>query len=474
MPVNTPDPAWTVYTEARKKVADLFEGRETALSYIRPMPGHDAPTQLSYAAGAYFLPLVAKTIEAFGGLVFAKTPTRSMPDAMKPLLSDVTGTGQDIDRFAEQAFDGVLLTGDIAVLVDFPAAPDGMTKAESEAQGIRPTLALYGAGAILSARFRDFGPARKLAYVRLAEVVEEDDPADEFTVKVVEQIRVLSLDDAGLYRQRVFRQTGGGWTPHGDEIEPRMAGQRLSRLPIFFANPRDGEPRPAKPPVEDIADINIAHLNNSAALEWALLWTANPTPVFAGLGEGVTEVKLGSSEGIVLAPGGDAKFMEFTGAGLSELRLALEAKRKDAALMGARMLLEGQKAAIAAETARIGQAGEASVVTGIANSLSDCLTKALAFMAEWASISGEVEYWLNTNINPAGLSPQMLAQYLDAWLKGALTDQELFALLQVNEVIDPAKTFDEHVAEGPDVDSDAEGEASLPPETPQKDSAVAA
>lgn len=470
-PVNTPDPAWGAHAAARKKVADLYEGREGALAYIRSLPGHSDATAEKFAAGAYFLPLVAKTVEAFGGLVFAKTPTRTLPEAMGQYVGDITATGQDIDRFAEQSFDGVLLTGAIAVLVDYPSAPEGTTKAEAEKLGIRPTLALYTAGAVLSARFRSFGPVRKLAYVRLAETVEEEDPDDEFKVVTIDQVRILSLDGEGLYLQRVFRKTGGRWTIHGAAITPLKAGARLADLPIYFSNPRDAEPRPAKPPVEDIADISIAHLNNSAAYEWGLLWTGNPTPVFKGLNPEVAEVKLGSSEGIVVSADGDAKFMEYTGQGLSELRAAMDAKRKDAALMGARMLLESPKAAVAAETARIGQAGEASVVTGIANAVSDCLTKALAFMAEWAGISGEVEYWLSTNINPAGLSPQMLAQYLEAWLKGALTDQELFALMQVNEIIDPAKTFEDHVAEGPEKDDEADetaamGEPAPPNETP--------
>lgn len=448
MPVNEADPIWARYAADQQKVADLYAGRETALPYVRSLPGHDTKTADLFRAGAYFLPVVARSVEAFGGLVFAKTPTRDIPAGLETYLADITGSGQDIDRFAEQGFDGILLSGAVAVLVDYPEAPEGTTKAEAEAQGIRPTLQLYTSGAVLSARFRSFGPARKLAHVRLMEFVEEDDPVDEFKITVVEQVRVLSLDDAGLYRQRVFRRITGSWELHGETIEPKRAGQRLDSLPVFFSNTRDGEPIPARPPVADLADVSIAHLNNSAALEWALLWTANPTPVFKGLhlAEGET-VRLGSSEGISVSAEGDAKFMEFTGAGLEELRLALEAKRRDAALMGARMLLEASRHAIAAETARIERAGEQSVVAGIANALSDCLTKALTFLAEWVGVAGNVEYWLNTDLNPAGLSPQMLAQYLDAWVKGALTKQELFSLLQVNEVIDPAKTFEEHEEE---------------------------
>jgi len=76
MAVNDADPAWSVYADARQKVAELAAGRETALDHIRPLPGHDTDTAKKFRDGAYFLPVVARTQEAFGGLVFSKTPTR--------------------------------------------------------------------------------------------------------------------------------------------------------------------------------------------------------------------------------------------------------------------------------------------------------------------------------------------------------------------------------------------------------------
>lgn len=446
MTVDTRDPAWTAHADARIKVRDLMSGREAALDYIRPLPGHEAVTEKRFKEGAYYLPVTARTAEAFGGLVFGKTPTRTNLAPLNVYLGDVTGSGQDIDRFAEQGFDGILSTGAVMVLVDYPDAPEGVTKADAEAQGVRPALKLYDATDILAARTHKVGAALRLSHVRVHEQVEERDETDEFKLNVVKQVRVLDLDDIGLYRQRVYRLIDSQWIQFGDTIEPKRQNARLDVIPAFFSNPRDGEPNPAKPPLDDIADISVAHLNNSAALEWALLWTANPTPVFKGLhiAEGET-VRLGSSEGIAVSADGDAKFMEFTGSGLSELRLALEAKRKDAALMGARMLLESGRAAIAAETARIERAGETSVVSGIANSLSDCLTKALTFMADWAGVSSQgIQYWLNTDLNPAGLSAQELTALLAAWQSGAITLEDLFENLQRAEIVDPAKSFDDH------------------------------
>lgn len=463
MAVTDRDPAWSAQADNRAKVANLFNGRDTALSYIRALPGHDAETIKLFRAGAYFLPLVARTAEAFGGLVFAKTPTRNIPNALDAYLKDVTGSGQDMDRLAEQAFDAILQTGAVMVLVDYPSSDERLTVAQAEQRGLRPVLRLYDANAINAARLVQLGAARRPGQIRVKESIEVEGP--DFTLTTVDQIRVLEIV-GGAYRQQVWRLLDAKWQPV-ETVTPRKNNAPLTEIPAFFSNPRDGEPLPAKPPLADLAEISIAHLNNSAALEWALLWTANPTPVFKGLDlpEGET-VKLGSSEGISVSADGDAKFMEFTGAGLEELRLALEAKRKDAALMGARMLLESGRAAIAAETARIERAGETSVVSGIANALSDCLTKALTFMADWAGIGGAVEYWLNTDINPAGLSAQELTALLSAWQSGAITLEDLFENLQRAEIVDPAKSFDDHKEQ-----LEAEGEALGAIEEPEAEAA---
>ncbi len=451
MSVREADPAWKAYDTDRKRVGDMFKGRDTALAHIRGMPGHDTKTKALFDGGAYFLPVVSRTLEAFGGLVFGKAPKHEVPAGLETYLEDVNGSGQSVDRLAEQGFDGIGLTGNIALLVEVPPAAEGQTKAKAEANGIRPSLQLYTGVTILAARYETFGAIRKLSHVRLLEKVQEPDPTDEFKLLEVEQVRVLDLDADGFYRQRVFRDgIGAGWGQVGEAIYPTEAGKRLDEIPCYFSNPRDGEARPARPVLADLAEISIAHLNNSAALEWALLWTANPTPVFIGLPKGTDEVKLGSSEGIALDKDGDAKFLEFTGQGLTSLETALDTKRRDAAMMGARMLLESNKAAETAETARLNKSGETSVVGGIANALSECFTKALARMAKWAGVPGEVKFTLHTDFNPSGMSPQMLSALLAAVVAGKMTEQEFYALLQESDLVDPAQSFEDHVSDLPE------------------------
>lgn len=452
MPVDTRDPAWAEHIADRDKVAALFSGRETAKEYVRSLPGWEGDSLTMIQDGVYFLPIVARTVETFGGLVFQKAPQRTLPTGLKPYLDDVTQTGQEIDRFAEQSLDGVMQTGAIMVLVDYPASDEPMTRAEAEAMGRRPVLKLYDGNSILAARKTLIRGVLKLTHVRVLEDVEEpdaSDPNDPFKLTAFKQVRVLELVD-GLYQQTVWRQGDGGWTA-GEVIVPLMDGKPLDRIPAEFSNTRDGEARPAKPPLTDLADISIAHLNNSAQYEWALAWLGSPILFGAGieLANGET-IQMGASSAVI-SPNKDAKLeiVQADGAKFGGLKGAMDDKRRDAAAMGARMLLEGQRSAITAETSRIEKAGETSVVVSMANAVSQCLTNSIRFLAKWASVSGADNglYWLNDKLLPASMTPEKLKALLEAWAAEAITEAELFAQLQEGEVIDPAKTFEEHIDE---------------------------
>lgn len=457
MAVDDADAVWGRYKLERDRVAKVFAGRDEAISLIRGMPGWDDDTLKCIREGAYFLPMLARTVETFGGLVFLKSPMRTFPDGMDAYTDDVTQSGQEIDRFAEASFDGVLLTGAIGVLVDFPEAPEGLSRAEAEKRGHRPVLRLYDATSILEAQLTEVDGALRLTRVRVKEDYEVPG-ADEFAVETKPQVRVLDLDENGVYRQRVFRQETGAWVAE-DPIYPRMNGAPMTEIPMFFSNSRDNEPRPEKPPMLDIADINVAHLNNSAQYEWALAWLGAPILFGAGidLSEGET-IQMGASAAVV-TPNDKAKLeiVQADAAKFSGLKTAMDDKRRDAAALGARMLMESPRAAVAAETARIERAGETSVVGAIANAVSQCLTNALRFLAKWAGLPETVRsnkgtdqpilYWLNTDLIPTRMSPQELTALLDAWERGALSKQELYARFQEAEVVDPAKSFEDHEEE---------------------------
>lgn len=491
MAVNDVDAAWGRFAYERDRVAKVTAGRDSAVTLVRGLPGWDGPTLQNIQDGAYFLPMVARTQETFAGLVFLKSPSRTFPAGLEAFTDDITQTGQEIDRFAEASFDAVLATGAIGVLVDYPPAPDDMTTKDREAKGFRPFLRLYDANSILEARLTkpEGEGAVRLTRVRLLESYEEDGD-EEFTTTIGEQVRVLDLID-GVYRQRVFRLRDGAWLAE-PETTPTMDGKPINEIPMFFSNTRDGEARCEKPTLADLADINIAHLNNSAQYEWALAWLGAPMLFGSGikLAEGET-IQMGASSAVITSePNAKLEIVQADSEKFSGLKQAMDDKRRDAAALGARMLLETPKAAIAAETARIQQAGEQSVVGSVANAVSQCLTNSLRFLCKWAGLAETVAgangttqpilYWLQTDFIPTRMSPQELEGLLKAWQGGALSKRELFARFQEAEIVDPSKSFEAHedeiLAEMPDEDDDAEIEAAggAPPAPSEEDDPPAA
>ena len=71
-------------------------------------------------------------------------------------------------------------------------------------------------------------------------------------------------------------------SPNSPTITPTMKGVTIDRIPFFFTNSINNKPEYQKPPLLDIAYINIAHFRNSADEEHGLHFTALPTP-YVGL-----------------------------------------------------------------------------------------------------------------------------------------------------------------------------------------------
>src|SRR5262249_23215191 len=153
------------------------------------------------------------------------------------LLDCVTLDDSDFQTFARQVVEEVLALGRVGVLVDYADGNPG-----------RPYLALYTAEACINWQARQVAGDTVLSRVILR-VVGEEDTADEFVQAEIEQYRVLDLDEAGYYRQRVFRKKetrndqgqvmSTSWEQEGEDIYPSMRGERLRFLPFLFIGAAD-------------------------------------------------------------------------------------------------------------------------------------------------------------------------------------------------------------------------------------------
>jgi len=435
-----------------KKVRAFVDGEVSG--YVRKLGGHDEKDYTEFAEGAYYLPAVPRTLDAFAGLVMTPEPVISdAPAAFDPYLDDLTNDGEPFVRVCYRTVEEVSATGRHCLLVDYVDMPDAanISRLDAERAGLRPFVRSYAWEDILAVRSEAVQGVRKITHMRLLERIEEPG-ATEWDTDIVEQVRVLDFKD-GRYRVRVYRETTERkpgdtiWLQVGGDMFPVMNGRPMDFIPAVVIGPGSLDPQiMAKPPLLELVNVSESHLNDSALRQWALKWCGCPTLVLSGLmasdDENPQPIRWGSRSAVVLGEGGTAELVTMAGEGVGAIKESMEEKRRDMAAIGARILADESASQIAVETARIQRAGEHSVLAGIANTVADGMTQVLRWVATWAGVSGadNIAVTLTTDFLPKGLQPGELAEWLAGLQAGTLPLPVVLEHLKSRGVIDPQMT----------------------------------
>lgn len=439
MPVTSFHPLYDDVAPDWKKCRDVHKGSRAVKAaqeaYLPNFSGKEGQRkQAKYAAyllRALFYGATDRTIEGFKGAIFRKPPTLAIPKGMEPWLEDVTATGTPLALFAQELMSEILITGRYGVLVDIP---------EEETPIPRPRLAGYRAEEVTNWRTAMIAGESRITLVVLKEEVEEE--KDSFSQEKIIQYRVLRLDEEGFYLQEIWREIKEGQTGARWEIwkilTPNIRGERMDFIPFTFFAPSGLDVCPAKPPLLDLVEVNLSHYRSSADYEHGLHYTALPTAWVAGFPEDA-ELEIGSANAwITSEPTARAGFLEFSGQGLKPLAEALDKKERLMAILGARLLEESKRDAEAAETVRLRQAGESSILSTLAWTESLGLTQCLRWVAMFlGKEGGEISVELNQDFFESKLSPQELVARVEAWQKGAVSWETLFWQLEQGELIPP-------------------------------------
>jgi len=143
------------------KVRAFVSGKVTG--YVRRLGGHDNDDYTEFSEGAYYLPAVPRTLDAFAGLVMTPEPLiTDNPTAFDTFLDDLTTDGEPFQRVAFTTVEEVSATGRYCLLVDYPdvAGAADMTRLEAERSGLRPFVKGYGWEDILAVRSEVIGGVR--------------------------------------------------------------------------------------------------------------------------------------------------------------------------------------------------------------------------------------------------------------------------------------------------------------------------
>lgn len=440
-------PKWQRCSDAVAGQDAIHAKKET---YLPKLANETAPDYSARLKRSNYFNATWRTIAGMTGMAFRKPPAISVPAGIEGLLDDITMSGVTLDSLAHELVEDVLEYGRMGLLVDHSPAPVNVVPlnvASSEQLGLRPSLQIYAAEHIINWKHARIRNAWTLTMVVLKEqaAVQED----EFTETLEDRYRVLDLDEAGQYRQRVFKVEHNKDILLEGPIYPTMNGKTLGFIPFSFVGTYGRGECIDEPPLIDLVDMNFAHYQMQSDYRHGLHFTAMPTLFLAGVTTEPGQTFYLGGQAAITAPDPQAKgmFIEFTGAGLKAIADALTENKQDMAVLGARMITDSHVRAETATATLLKRAGDYSILASTVIAVSEALEWALGIFAEWAGQAGEVVYQINREFTPAPMDAPTLTALVASWQAGAISEHELFTQLQVSDVIDGQKTFEEHQAE---------------------------
>ena len=437
MAVNEKHPEYLKNLTKWQLMRDALAGEVAKEKYVPKLSDQEAEEYSAYVGRAEFYNATARTQVALTGLLFAKPPKVELPEALKTIGENISLDDDSLEALAKNIADECLSVGRCGVLVDLPSVEKSdYSKLEAERLNLRAYATLYKAENIINWKTTKINGSNVTSLVVLAETYAEP-TNDEFVEKIKTRYRVLDLHD-GYYRQRVFSETKAGNFEVVSEIYPSANGQKLEYLPFTFFNVNDLKTSVEKPPLLDLAKVNISHFRSEVDLEHGTHFTALPTPYVTGYqGESSEKLKIGSTAvWVINDPSAKVGFLEFSGAGLSTLENRIAVKEKRMSILGARLLLDEKKTAEATETLQMRKSGENAVLTSVASTISEGIVSFLKDIAFFENIVGEnLIYEINTDYNLTMIEPQLLAQIIAGIQSRDIPNEVLYDALLKGELM---------------------------------------
>ena len=437
MAVNAKHPEYLKNLTKWQLMRDALAGEVAKEKYVPKLSDQEAEEYSAYVGRAEFYNATARTQVALTGLLFAKPPKVELPEALKTIGENISLDDDTLEALAKNIAHECLSVGRCGALVDLPNVEKAdYSKLEAERLNLRAYATLYKAENIINWKTTKINGSNVTSLVVLAETYAEP-TQDEFVDKIKTRYRVLDLHE-GYYRQRVFSETKAGNFEVVSEIYPSANGQKLEYLPFTFFNVNDLKTSVEKPPLLDLAKINISHFRSEVDLEHGTHFTALPTPYVTGYqGESSEKLKIGSTAvWVINDPSAKVGFLEFSGAGLSTLENRIAVKEKRMSILGARLLLDEKKTAEATETLQMRKSGENAVLTNVASTISEGIVSFLKDIAFFENIAGEnLIYEINTDYNLTMIEPQLLAQIIAGIQSGDIPNEVLYDALLKGELM---------------------------------------
>lgn len=358
---------------------------------------------------AIFFNAFERTLHSLVGLVFRKDPqlAEDNPPRLNELWENIDNAGTHGAVFSKEVFTAACKYGHAFIYVDMPPplAP-GATLADERAANRRPYWVQYSPDQAVSWRVETVA-----GQTRLAQIVFEErtlEAAGVYGEQPVTRYRVLRPGLWELWRE-VTEQNG-----QVDYVLENAGASSLLEIPVAICYARKTGLLTSKPPLIDLALINLAHYQKYSDLSTYLHISSRPILWFRGRDVNQKIAAIGpytffdvdSSNGLV-------DFAETTGAALGAAREDLIHLEKQMAVLGLSLLAGNKPIEQTATESMLEHVKEESDLATAARSLQDALELALSFTAQYEGLeAGSVE--LGSTSEELTLTPDEMRVWIEA------------------------------------------------------------
>ena len=371
--------------------------RQNSEAFLPLEPREDFDAYMARVNRAVFSPFTQRLIRAATGLVLRKPITLTGdPYWTETFKMNVDGCGSDLDEYARRVLMCSLTYGQSHILVDYPAPSGALTLAEERQQNRRPYWIEVDPNNLYGWRLDRESNYGNLVQVRLAEKAVL--PDGQFGEKVYDQIRVIEPGRYRIFRKKeqieeMYDVTDNSVTGNfemgsadKDYKQVETGSFSLGEIPLVTIYSGKTDNLVSKPPLLDIAYLNLAHFQRQADLIHSLHVASQPMLVMEGYDDQTKDLAISVNYAMATQPGNKVYYVEPASSAFDAQSAEIKELQMQMATLGISTLSQQKFVAESADARRLDRVDTNSMLAMVSMELEQKLQKCFNFSAEYVGI----------------------------------------------------------------------------------------
>ena len=371
--------------------------RTNSETFLPLEPREDYDAYLARVNRAVFSPFTQRLIRAATGLVLRKPITLTGdPYWTEMFKMDVDGRKSDLDEYARRLLMCSLTYGQSHILVDYPAPSGAVSLAEERQQNRRPYWIEIDPNNLYGWRLDRESNYGNLIQVRLGEKAVL--PDGQFGEKVFDQVRVIEPGSYRVFRKKeqieeMYDVSDGSsvgsfeaGSSDKDYKQVESGEFSLGEIPLVTIYSGKTDNLVSKPPLLDIAYLNLAHFQRQADLIHSLHVASQPMLVMEGYDDQTKDLAISVNYAMATQPGNKIYYVEPASSAFEAQSAEIKELQMQMATLGISTLSQQKFVAESADARRLDRVDTNSMLAMVSMELEQKLQKAFNLSAEYVGI----------------------------------------------------------------------------------------